>query len=189
MNSIIKKIPTDILNSKNFECKIYQHKIIFLNSNKEFFNMVLPPYTQVSFDNEGGELKIHLLDKKKIKEFNLLKNTFLSKLKNALNGFQQGFIKKLILKGIGFKVSSSDDKKVLTFKLGYSHNINLIIPEEIEEVIIIKSNQLFLRSSNLDVLTQYCSIIKNLIPINVYKGKGIFYKDESIKLREGKRNK
>merc|ERR1711920_753374 len=104
MNSIIKKIPTDILNSKNFECKIYQHKIIFLNSNKEFFNMVLPPYTQVSFDNEGGELKIHLLDKKKIKEFNLLKN--------ALNGFQQGFIKKLILKGIGFKVSSSDDKKV-----------------------------------------------------------------------------
>ena len=76
-----------------------------------------------------------------------------------------------------------------TFKLGYSHNINLVVPNEIDEIIIVKSNELFLKSSNLDVLTQYCSIIKNLIPVNVYKGKGIFYKDETIKLREGKRNK
>jgi len=129
------------------------------------------------------------LDIKKIKEFNLLRNTFLSKLENAINGFQQGFIKQLVLKGIGFKVFSSDDKKNLTFKLGYSHNINLTVPKEIDEIIIVKSNQLFLKSSNLDILTQYCSIIKNLIPVNIYKGKGIFYKDESIKLREGKRNK
>lgn len=134
-------------------------------------------------------MEISLLDIKKIKEFNLLRNTFLSKLENAINGFQQGFIKQLVLKGIGFKVFSSDDKKNLTFKLGYSHNINLTVPKEIDEIIIVKSNQLFLKSSNLDILTQYCSIIKNLIPVNIYKGKGIFYKDESIKLREGKRNK
>jgi len=44
MNCIIKKIPTNILNSKDFQCKISQHKIIFLNCNKEFFNMDLPSY-------------------------------------------------------------------------------------------------------------------------------------------------
>lgn len=190
MNYIIKeKIPINILNSKDFQCKISQNKIIFLYLNKESTKIILPLYTKASLNKENGELNISLLDNKKIKEFNLLKNTLLTKLRNTINGMNQGFIKQLVLKGIGFKVFSSNDKKSLTFKLGYSHNIHLAIPEEIDEIIVVKSNELFLKSSNLDILTQYCSVIKNLIPVNIYKGKGIFYKDESIKLREGKRNK
>jgi len=186
---IKEKIPTNILNSENFKCKISQNKIIFLNSNKKSAQIPLPSYTKALLNKENSEIIISLLDVNKKKEFNSLRKTLSSKLKNAINGINQGFIKQLILKGIGFKVFIAEDKKSLTFKLGYSHNINLVVPNEIDEIIIVKSNELFLKSSNLDVLTQYCSIIKNLIPVNVYKGKGIFYKDETIKLREGKRNK
>ena len=186
---IKEKIPTNILNSENFECKISQDKIIFLNFNKESAQIPLPFYTKALFNKENSEIEISLLDVNKKKEFDSLKKTLSAKLKNAINGINQGFIKQLVLKGIGFKVFLANDKKSLTFKLGYSHNINLVIPQEIDEIIVVKSNELFLKSSNLEILTQYCSIIKNLIPVNVYKGKGIFYKDESIKLREGKRNK
>merc|ERR1712127_1111211 len=94
-----------------------------------------------------------------------------------LKGVSQKFKVHLILKGIGFKVSQID--KSLKFKLGFSHDISIEIPNDIE-ARIIDSNQIILYSSNWNKLTQFSHIIKRLKKVEPYKGKGILLKNETV---------
>ena len=88
----------------------------------------------------------------------------------------------LILKGIGFKVKINDNK--LIFKLGFSHNITIKIPINLN--IYIKGNKILFISYDFNLLKQYINFIKNLKKPEPYKGKGIYIDNEIIKLKEGK---
>lgn len=109
---------------------------------------------------------------------------YYSILKKKLRGSIQKFKKILVLNGLGFKVFKENDQ--LTFKLGYSHDVIVNIPSDVS-VKILKSNQFILYSSDWEKLTQFCANLKKLRKINPYKGKGLLFKNENIKLKEGKK--
>jgi len=98
------------------------------------------------------------------------------------------FCKKLQLAGVGFKVFSLQLKKInlIHFKLGYSHSIYFKIPENIE-IENYKSTNLFVSGNNFNYVTQISALIKSYKFPEIYKGKGILYSDEKIKLKEGKK--
>ena len=91
----------------------------------------------------------------------------------------------LILKGLGLKVQIVDD--FLEFKLGYSHRCFIKLEKEIG--VKIKKNLLFLQSVNKELLGNFLYKIKILKKPDVYKGKGIWYKNEKISLKPVKKSK
>lgn len=85
----------------------------------------------------------------------------------------------LILKGLGLKVNLINN--ILEFKLGYSHKSFININSEIS--VKIKKNLLFLQSVNEEKLGNFLYNIKELKKPDVYKGKGIWYKNEKMILK------
>jgi len=112
-------------------------------------------------------------------------NLYNKLIKIKIKGVLQGYKLNLILQGIGFK--SFIEKKVLTLKLGFSHNISIPIPSNIK--IINQSNNLICSSIDYIFLTQFVHLIKSYKKPEPYKGKGLLLKNEKIIKKEGKKSK
>jgi len=113
-----------------------------------------------------------------------LSSLFNSLILKKKRGITQRLKLNLLLNGIGYKVKLNS--QFLTFKLGYSHIINVLIPKNIK-VQILKSTIIILYSNDWDCLTKFAHSLKKLRKIDPYKGKGILFKDEIIIKKEGKK--
>ena len=105
-------------------------------------------------------------------------------LKKSVQGLIQNFKKQLVLKGLGYKIAQ--EGTMLIFKLGYSHDEIVLLPKDIK-IKILNPTKFILYSHNWEELTLFCSKLKKLRKINPYKGKGLFFKEETIQLKEGKK--
>jgi large subunit ribosomal protein L6 len=105
-------------------------------------------------------------------------------LDNAIIGVSKGFKKTLNLVGIGYRVQVN--KQTLTMKLGFSHDVIFTIPEGIKAVCP-KSDQIVLFGIKKDFLHKVASSIKLLRKPDAYKGKGIIFDNENLRLKEGKK--
>nr|YP_010394808.1 ribosomal protein L6 [Phytophthora versiformis]DAZ89245.1 TPA_asm: ribosomal protein L6 [Phytophthora versiformis] len=112
-------------------------------------------------------------------------NLYNKLIKIKIKGVLQGFKSKLILKGIGFKALKKNNNLIL--KLGFSHNIIITIPSNIE--IINQTNTLIFSSIDYIFLNQFVHYIKNHKKPEPYKGKGLLLKNEKILQKEGKKSK
>lgn len=102
---------------------------------------------------------------------------------NNFSNFYRNLIFKargfLILKGLGLKVQIIHD--FLELKLGYSHKCFVKIERDIN--VKIRKNLIFFQSSDKEQLGNFLYKIKILKKPDVYKGKGIWYKNEKISLK------
>lgn len=114
-----------------------------------------------------------------------LLNLYTKLIQLKIKGVLRGFKISLILKGIGFKCAF--EKNTLRLKLGFSHDVSIIVPEKIK--ILASSNRLIFYSVDYIFLHQFVYTVKNLKKPEPYKGKGFLFKDEKIVLKEGKRGK
>ena len=107
-----------------------------------------------------------------------------SLINNAIIGTYKGYEKTLELFGVGYRATLKDKK--LNLQLGYSHDINFDIPEEIK---IKVEKQTILKISGFDkqLVGSIVSKIKSLRPPEPYKGKGIREKGQYILRKEGKK--
>ena len=98
------------------------------------------------------------------------------------------YFKKLKLIGVSYKVfdKTLTNLNLIEFKLGYSHSIFLKHYKDVS-VICYKSNILFVQSNSYNKLSQVSAMIRNYKIPEVYKGKGILYQNETIKLKQGKK--
>lgn len=115
-----------------------------------------------------------------------LNNFYISMLNKLIWGIWKGYSIKLNIIGVGYKVFLEKDK--LIFKIGFSHNIVYDIPENIKiKISSQKALVIIIFGSNLQKITQVAAEIKALKPVEPYKGKGIRYFNEYIKIKEGKK--
>ena len=103
---------------------------------------------------------------------------------NTINGVTNGFSKTLELNGTGYRASISGSK--LKLELGYSHDINFDIPEDIK-IECPKQNIIILTSINKEKLGAAAAKIRSFRKPEPFKGKGIKYSDEFIFRKEGKK--
>ena len=116
-------------------------------------------------------------ERPQIKKTFFLLDTFRVFLLNLFKKFEKPLRKKLILKGLGLKVRLLPEKKVLEFKLGFSHLIYISVPKKDLQVYINK-NIITIESPNSVELGNFIFKIRALKIPNIYKGKGIWYKNE-----------
>ena len=106
-----------------------------------------------------------------------------SLLANAVRGVTEGFSRELEITGIGYKAAVSG--RTITLHLGYSHPIEFALPEGIE-VAVEKQTQLTVRGADRALVGEVASSLRRLRRPDPYKGKGVRYKGETIKLKVGK---
>jgi len=103
---------------------------------------------------------------------------------NTINGVTAGFSKTLELNGTGYRASVSGSK--LKLELGYSHDINFDIPNDVK-IECPKQNIIKLTSINKEKLGAAAAKIRSYRKPEPFKGKGIKYDDEYIFRKEGKK--
>lgn len=118
-------------------------------------------------------------DEKKIKSVH---GTMARLIRNAIEGTAAGFSKSLEVVGTGYwaKVEGND----LVLALGFSHHVNFPIPEGIK--IEAKDNKITVFGINKELVGLIADKIKKIRKPDSYKGKGIRYLGERLKLKPGK---
>lgn len=114
------------------------------------------------------------------KKLNSVKKKLLSFLKHFLIEIQVKIYGKLKFIGIGYKLFKTNYNKILLFKLGYSHSIYLKLNLKFFN---LKFTKLFLVSQFYKDLTRISALIRKFKQPDSYKGKGILYEAEKIKLK------
>lgn len=101
-------------------------------------------------------------------------------------GVSSGWFLKLEISGRGYFVYGL--KNVGYFNLGFSHGVSYIFVHPIETLVFEKKKRLkfTLHGINLFNLYHLAIRLKKLRPLNIYKGKGIKFENEIIKLKQGK---
>jgi ribosomal protein L6P/L9E len=156
--------------------KISKLKFFLLKNSNIYF--LLPHYIFIKKLNNSLLFIYSKVYKKKIIYFLFYFLNFLKKL-NSLSR------KKLFLTGLGLKITLINPN-LLSFKLGFSHLVNLKVPVSVK-VFVIKNN-LYLESYNPALLGTFSNIIKKLKFPDSYKGKGFWFKSEKKKLKPVKKS-
>ena len=107
-----------------------------------------------------------------------------SLINNAVLGLSTGYEKTLELVGVGYRASIKDNQ--LNLQLGYSHDINFVIPKGIK-INVEKQTTLKISGPDKQLVGVVTSKIKTLRKIEPYKGKGIREKGQYILKKEGKK--
>lgn len=136
------------------------------------------------------EIKLELKDKalnlkidKQDKQTRAFWGLFRSLINNAVLGVTKGFEKQLEIQGVGYRANLQGDKLVL--ELGFSHNIEIEKPKDIE--FKVEKNIITISGIDKQLVGQKAAEIRALRPAEPYKGKGIRYVGEEVRRKVGKR--
>ena len=109
-----------------------------------------------------------------------------SLINNAIIGTSVGFEKVLELSGVGYRAALKG--KQLNLQLGFSHDINFDIPEDVK-ILVEKQTTIKISGVDKQKVGMIASKIKSFRPPEPYKGKGIRYENENVKRKAGKSGK
>ena len=102
---------------------------------------------------------------------------------NAVHGVGAGFTRELDIVGIGYRAEVKG--KIASFVLGYSHPIEVLLPEGVD-LKIDKQTHLILSSFDKQLLGQVAANIRALRKPDPYKNKGVRYTGEVLRKKVGK---
>jgi large subunit ribosomal protein L6 len=103
---------------------------------------------------------------------------------NAVTGVSEGWKKELEIIGIGYRAERKESS--VLFNLGYSHPIDFAIPEGIDIQVDTKANRVTVTGIDRQKVGQVAANIRGLRAPEPYKGKGIRYAGERIRMKAGK---
>lgn len=106
-------------------------------------------------------------------------------IKNAVIGVTDGFVKEIAMKGVGFKASVKGSE--LHLIAGFSHDVILNIPSEISVEMGALPTEFAVKGMDKNLVGQFADKVCKIRPVEPYKGKGIFYKGQKIRRKEGKK--
>lgn len=133
---------------------------------------------------EGTEITVVRPDDSK--EMKTIHGTTRANLNNMVVGVSEGFKKDLEMKGVGYRAQLQGTKLVLS--VGKSHQDEVEAPEGIT-FTVANPTSISVEGINKEVVGQTAAYIRSLRSPEPYKGKGIRYVGEYVRLKEGKTGK
>ena len=104
-------------------------------------------------------------------------------LNNLVVGVSDGWEKKLVLNGVGYRAKASG--KTVNLNLGLSHPVDYELPEGLSAETPTQT-EIVIRGTDKQAVGQAAAEIRSFRPPEPYKGKGIRYKDEYVRSKQGK---
>ena len=136
----------------------------------------------VEYKVEGDEISVKPAnDTRKARDYWGMQRTLVS---NLVEGVTDGYTKVLEITGVGYRANAQG--KTLKLQLGYSHDVDLAVPEGLE---VKTPDQTTVEISGIDKqkVGQFAAEIREWRKPEPYKGKGIKYRGEYIFRKEGKK--
>ena len=137
--------------------------------------------TLISINVENDKLTTIRANEEKHKK--QLHGTTNSLLAGMIKGVSEGFSKKLLIKGVGYKAALVGNQ--IEIHAGYSHSHKIAIPAGIK-LEVAKPTEIVVTGIDKQQVGEFAAIIRKVRKPNVYSGKGIMYDDEIIRRKEGK---
>ena len=103
---------------------------------------------------------------------------------NMIKGVTEGFEKKLEIVGVGYRFNLAGNK--LTIQAGYSHPVVMEVPAGLT-VECPSNTELTIKGTDKQLVGELAANIRKIRKPEPYKGKGIRYKDEHVRRKEGKK--
>lgn len=110
-----------------------------------------------------------------------------SLVSNMVEGVSKGFEKRLTILGVGYRAQAQGSN--LTLNVGYSKPVEMTMPPGIKVGVEEKNTEVVLEGIDKELVGNIAAKIRDVRPPEVYKGKGIRYKGEQIRLKAGKTGK
>lgn len=105
-------------------------------------------------------------------------------IKNMIIGVTEGYSKQLETLGVGYRFAVKGNELVVT--AGYSNPVNVLIPEGIS-VEVPSNTELTIKGIDKCKVGEFAANVRKIRQPEPYKGKGIRYKDEVVRRKEGKK--
>ena len=144
--------------------------------------LTMPLRDEISYTMEEGGISVQPANEtKRARAFWGMQRTL---VQNLITGVSDGFTKKLLITGVGYRAAAQG--RNLNLKLGYSHDVNIDVPEGIE-VKTPDNTTVEISGTDKQKVGQLAAEIRQWRKPEPYKGKGIKYDGEFIFRKEGKK--
>ncbi|MFC0132123.1 50S ribosomal protein L6 [Massilia eurypsychrophila] len=144
--------------------------------------LVQPLNGLVKIENKDGTLTFDVVNDSR--ESNAMSGTLRALVNNMVNGVTKGFEKKLTLVGVGYKAQAAGDK--LNLSLGFSHPVAHAMPAGVTATTPTPT-EILIKGIDRQQVGQVAAEVRAYRPPEPYKGKGVRYANEVVKLKETKK--
>jgi len=145
-------------------------------------SLTLAMRDEISYTIEDGGIQVQPAnDTKQARAFWGMQRTL---VQNLVTGVTEGFTKKLLITGVGYRAASQG--RNLKLQLGYSHDVDIAVPEGLE-VKTPDNTTIEISGADKQKVGQLAAEIRRWRKPEPYKGKGIKYDGEFIFRKEGKK--
>lgn len=135
----------------------------------------------LSLSEEEGRLKVARNSEER--RLRALHGTARSLIANMVTGVSEGFVRELEILGVGFRAAVKG--KILDLSLGYSHPLEHPIPDGLT-VVVEENTKIKVEGIDKQQVGQFAADVRSYYPPEPYKGKGVRYKGELVRRKEGK---
>jgi large subunit ribosomal protein L6 len=135
----------------------------------------------ISFDIGDGTVKVNRADDRR--QYRANHGLMRALLNNMVTGVSAGFERKLEIIGVGYKAAVQGNKAV--FNLGYSHPVDFPFPDGVS-ISVDKNTLVTVSGISKEKVGQAAAEIRGFRPPDSYKGKGVRYQGEYVRLKAGK---
>lgn len=160
------------------EVSVVSHEIVVKGKGGTLKRMVHPA---VKISVANGEVTVEPGNKTRLAL--ALWGTYAAHIRNMIAGVNTPFLKKLQVEGIGFRAELQS--KNLKLSLGFSHPVVVPVPEGI--AVVVEKNVISVSGADKETVGQFAAAVRALKKPEPYKGKGIRYESEVVRIKQGKK--
>ena len=153
--------------------------VLHVKGNKGELTQSFEPLVSIAVN--GGEVQVSRANESK--QAKSMHGLYRSLLNNMVAGVSQGFLKTLIINGVGYRAEVNG--KILLLNLGYSNPIEYEIPDGVQ-LNVDGNTKVVVSGIDKALVGQVAAEIRKLRPPEPYKGKGIRYDNENVRRKVGK---
>ena len=157
---------------------LIEEGFLVVNGAKGSLNFKLTDHIDVNLS--AGEISLNR--NSEAREIKSLHGTTRQIINNMVIGVSEGFSKELEIVGVGYQANAKGNR--LHLQLGFSHDIYFDMPEGIS--IIANRTEIKVEGIDKQLVGAVSAKIRSFRPPEPYKGKGIRYKSEYVRTKQGK---
>lgn len=139
-----------------------------------------PMLKDITMKVEGTEVTVE----RKNEAAKAMHGTMNALIQNMIIGVTDGYSKGLEIVGVGYRFNVQGQK--LTISAGYSHPVEMVVPEGLT-VESVSNTEITVKGIDKVLVGEFAANVRKVRQPEPYKGKGIRYKDEHIRRKEGKK--
>ena len=154
--------------------------IVTVKGNKGELTLNVSPLVEVKVE----ENVVKTIQKNPSKTANMMQGTTNSLIGSMITGVSAGFEKSLEAVGVGYRFNVQGNK--ITVSAGYSHPVEVIVPNGLSAELV-SNTELTIKGIDKQRVSEFAANIRKIREPEPYKGKGIRYKGEYVRRKEGKK--